>query len=97
MDFWRRSIPGCCQRCCRLVYTACLYFTFMSQGHLDLQGLEIVGHVSLGLAAHPLARPLLEAIELLVDVHLGLKMSEMGQRWESQVFRIKERSPASGP
>lgn len=69
----------------------------MSQGHLDLQRLEIVGHVSLGLAAHPLARPLLEAIELLVDVHLGLKMGEMRQRWESQLLRIEARSPASAP
>lgn len=45
----------------------------MSQGHLDLQRLEVVRDIGLGLATHPLARPLLEAIELFVDVHLGIE------------------------
>ena len=47
--------------------------TFMSQGHLDLQCLEIVRDIGLGLATHPFACPLLEAIELLVDVHLKVE------------------------
>jgi len=41
----------------------------LSQGHLDLQHLEVIGVVGLDLAAHALATPLLEAVEFLVDVH----------------------------
>lgn len=43
--------------------------TLLPQGHLDLQHLEVIGVVGLDLAAHALATPLLEAVELLVDVH----------------------------
>ena len=41
----------------------------MSQSHFHLQGLELVGYVRLGLATHLLACPLLEPIELFIDVH----------------------------
>ena len=50
-----------------------MYFTFVPQGHLDLQRLEIVRDIGFGLSTHPLTRPLLEAIELFVDVHLGIE------------------------
>jgi hypothetical protein len=43
--------------------------TLLSQGHFDLQHLEVIGVVGLDLAAHALATPLLEAVEFLVDVH----------------------------
>lgn len=43
--------------------------TLLSQGHLDLEHLEVLRGVGLDLAAHALATPLLEAIELLIDVH----------------------------
>ena len=42
----------------------------MSQRHLYLKGFEVVRHVGLGLATHLFSRPLLESVELLVDVHL---------------------------
>jgi len=43
--------------------------TLLSQGHLDLEHLEVLRGVGLDLAAHALATPLLEAVELLIDVH----------------------------
>lgn len=43
--------------------------TLLSQGHLNLEHLEVLGGVRLDLAAHALAAPLLEAVELLIDVH----------------------------
>jgi hypothetical protein len=44
----------------------------MSQSHFDLQGLEIIRDISLDFSTHPLACPLLEAAELLVDIHVGV-------------------------
>ena len=41
----------------------------MSQSHFHLQGLELVRYVRLGLATHLLACPLLEPIQLFVDIH----------------------------
>lgn len=43
--------------------------TFMTQVHLQLQGLEFVGESRPGLSSHLLSSPLLEAIEFLVDEH----------------------------
>ena len=50
--------------------------TFMSQSHFDLQRFEIVRNTSLGFAAHPFACPLLEAIQLLVDIHDAVVVSQ---------------------
>jgi len=41
----------------------------MTQVHLHLQSLELVGEGRPDLSAHLLAGPLLEAIEFLVDEH----------------------------
>jgi hypothetical protein len=43
--------------------------TLMTQVHLQLQGLELVRQPRTGLGTHLLVGPLLQAIELLVDVH----------------------------
>lgn len=43
--------------------------TLVPQVHLQFQGFELVGDARLRLTAHLLAGPLLEAVELLVDVH----------------------------
>lgn len=43
----------------------------MSQLHLKLESLELVGRSSLDLLAHSLVRPLLHAVESLADIHLG--------------------------
>lgn len=43
----------------------------MTQVHLQLEGLELFGEPGAGLGAHLLVGPLLEAVELLVDVHCG--------------------------
>lgn len=45
--------------------------TLMAEVHLGLERLEVVRDARLDLAAHLLPRPLLEAIELLVDEHGG--------------------------
>lgn len=45
--------------------------TLMTQVHLDLEGLELFRQAGAGLCAHLLVGPLLEAVELLVDVHGG--------------------------
>jgi hypothetical protein len=42
----------------------------ISELHLHLQSLELLGNVGLGLRAHLLAGPLLDPVELLVDIHL---------------------------
>lgn len=43
----------------------------MPQRHLHFQELELFRDTRLGLCAHLLARPLLDPVELLVDIHLG--------------------------
>lgn len=43
--------------------------TFMAQVHLGLHRLEVVRGARLGFSAHLLPSPLLEAIELFIDVH----------------------------
>ena len=43
--------------------------TFLPQAHLYLQGLKVIRDICFGLSAHSFARPLLEAIQLLVDIH----------------------------
>lgn len=61
----------------RLDCTAeCIVQTFMPQVHLYLQRFEVLGRIRLCLSAHLLARPLLEAAELLVDVHGGRMRGE---------------------
>ena len=52
--------------------------TFMAETHFHFKGLELLRHIGLGLAAHPLPRPLLEAVELLVDVHDDFCFEECG-------------------
>lgn len=54
----------------------CTVQTFMPQVHLYLQRFEVLRRVRLCLSAHLLARPLLEAAELLVDVHGGRMRGE---------------------
>jgi hypothetical protein len=39
--------------------------------HFSLQCFEVIGEISLDFTTHPLSCPLLEAIELFIDVHLG--------------------------
>ena len=41
----------------------------MTQTHLRLQAPEFIRHTGLDLATHPLPSPLLEAIELFIDIH----------------------------
>jgi hypothetical protein len=43
--------------------------TLVPQVHLHFQGLELIGQAGAGLGTHLLVGPLLQAIELLVDVH----------------------------
>ena len=43
----------------------------MTELHFLLQRLEVFRYVGFGLSTHPLAGPLLEATEFLIDVHLG--------------------------
>ena len=43
--------------------------TFMTQVHLYLERLELVGQAGAGLCAHLFVCPLLQAVEFLVDVH----------------------------
>ena len=50
----------------------------MAHIHLGLQGLEVIGEIGFDLPAHALARPLLEAIKLPVDVHCA-----QGSEWNS--------------
>jgi len=45
--------------------------TLMSQIHLHLERLEFVGEAGTGLCAHLFVGPLLETVELLVDIHNG--------------------------
>jgi hypothetical protein len=45
--------------------------TLISELHLHLQSLELFGDIGLGLRSHLLAGPLLDPVELLVDIHLG--------------------------
>ncbi len=45
--------------------------TLVSELHLHLQSLEFFGDVGLGLRSHLLAGPLLDPVELLVDIHLA--------------------------
>ena len=44
--------------------------TIMAQLHLHLEAAELLGHGCLGLCTHLLPGPLLDAIELLVDIHV---------------------------
>jgi hypothetical protein len=57
--------------------------TFVTQVHLQLQGLELVGERRSGLSAHFLSSPLLKAIEFLVDEHVcgGVVIARTGARW----------------
>lgn len=44
--------------------------TLVSELHFHLQSFEFFGDIGLGLRAHLLASPLLDPVELLVDIHL---------------------------
>ena len=44
--------------------------TFMPELHFLLERLEVFRYAGFGLSTHPLAGPLLEATEFLIDVHL---------------------------
>jgi hypothetical protein len=44
--------------------------TLMAQLHLHLEVVELLRHGCLGLCTHLLSGPLLDAIELLVDIHV---------------------------
>ena len=43
----------------------------ISELHFHFQSLEFFGDVGLGLRSHLLTGPLLDPVELLVDIHLG--------------------------
>jgi hypothetical protein len=43
----------------------------MSKCHFHFQSFELLRYACLGLLAHLLSRPLLNSIELLVDIHCG--------------------------
>ena len=60
--------------------------TLLSQRHLQLQHLELIARVGVHLSAHPLSAPLLEAVELLVDVHFGSSLSLAGK---DKVCRVR--------
>ena len=45
--------------------------TFMSELHFHFQSFELLGTIGLDFSSHLLPRPVFEAIELLVDIHLG--------------------------
>lgn len=74
--------------------------TFMSQLHLQLESLELVGRSSLDLLAHSLVRPLLHAVESLADIHFGgivvvclLRKSRESRvcvysRWKDKLARV---------
>jgi hypothetical protein len=53
---------GNLQRCLRRL-------TLVSELHFHLQCAKFVGDACLGPSAHLLARPLLDAVEFLVDIH----------------------------
>lgn len=58
--------------------------TFVSERHLLLQRLEFIRNAGLGIVAHLLAGPLLQAIELPVDVHVAgveVRVREMCGLW----------------
>ena len=64
--------------------------TFMTQVHLYLERLELVGQAGAGLCAHLFVCPLLQAVEFLVDVHdCGRQSAEearvegMSREWEA--------------
>lgn len=70
----------------------------MPQSYLHLQRLEVVRDARFGFAAHSLARPLLEAIELLIDIHVVVfvasKLSSAGQSCASgPLVGFNARSP----
>jgi hypothetical protein len=44
--------------------------TFMPQAHLNLQRFEVIRDICLDFATHSFSCPLLEAVQLLVDVHV---------------------------
>lgn len=58
-----------CQRCRPLGVFNMRPHTFLSHSHFCLESFEIIREVGLSLSAHLLARPLLEAVQLLVDNH----------------------------
>jgi hypothetical protein len=75
--------------------------TILPKIHLQFQRLELVGDVGLDLPTHLLPRPLLDSVELLVDVHdggwlcvsYGLRGSVSGDFVENGVFsRVLTRS-----
>lgn len=63
-----RSMPGCVSQAL-WPHVSC--HTFSSQRHFHLQRLELVGIRRLFAIAHALASPVLESVELFVDVHRG--------------------------
>lgn len=65
--------------------TAWVDVTFMPQCHLKLQGLEVIGDVCFGLTTHSLTRPLFEAIEFFVDIHLAGRSHYRGKTREKGV------------
>jgi hypothetical protein len=56
----------------------------LSEAHFHLHGLEVIGHAGLDLSSHALPGPLFEAIEFLVDVHLGKCEMVVAERQETK-------------
>jgi hypothetical protein len=82
VDLCSFSIPGRCQSQQVLYYSG--GHTVLTEGHLQLQRLEFIRHVGLDVCAHLLARPLLDSVESLVDIHFGGRLwSERDCGWGS--------------
>jgi hypothetical protein len=61
----------------------------MSQSHFDLQGLKVIRDIGLDFSTHSLSCPLLEAAELLVDIHVGGRSNQV--RWQRMIEIWKGR------
>lgn len=68
--------------------------TLMTQVHFHFERLELVGETSTGLCAHLLVRPLLQAVEFLVDVHDcgAVCVGVVGKRASSRMTRGLRRA-----
>lgn len=63
--------------------------TVVAEGHLHLEGPELLRDIGLGLGAHLLTGPLLDAIEALVDIHDGGDSGVIVRWWFLGILRRK--------
>lgn len=64
--------------------------TFVFYVHFRFQGLEVIGEIGLDFTPHPLSGPLFEAIEFLIDNHLGIICEK--DRCKRSVIMEEDRS-----